>query len=190
MKDKSAANLLMLLLVIAGLALVGVVCWYTWNFGPAPSSSHEVWGQFGDYLGGTLNPIFGFLTLVAIVMTLAVQARQLEVSVEQLRLSRVELEASREELRRSAEAQQETASAIRQQARYAALSAKIAAVSSALEAIDQRLNRVRASSAGGLAVRVADPDLPRRRDELESRLQSLISEAEVLSSLAHETHAK
>ena len=177
MKDKSAANLLFSLLLIAGFALVAAVWWYVRNFGPSPSGSREVWGQFGDYLGGTLNPIFGFLTLVAIVMTLAVQTRQLEVSHEQLKLSQAELEATREELRKSAEAQLETASALKQQARLSALSAKIAAVASAIDAIDQQLNR--RSSSPNRALAMLDPTgLRARREELETKLQALIVEAE------------
>jgi hypothetical protein len=177
MKDKSAANLLLVLLLIAGFALIAAVSWYAFRFGPEPSGSREVWGQFGDYLGGTLNPIFGFLTLVAIVMTLAVQSRQLEISHEQLSLSRAELEATREELRKSAEAQIETSIALRQQARLAALSAKIAAVTAAIEAIDQQLNRIAMSK--NVVVAMIDPQgLRSQRAHLSEKLQALIAEAE------------
>jgi uncharacterized membrane protein len=177
MKDKSAVNLLVALLLIAGFALVAVVFWYVFRFGPEPSGSREVWGQFGDYLGGTLNPIFGFLTLIAIVMTLAVQTRQLEISHDQLNLSRAELEATREELRKSAEAQIETSIALRQQARLAALSAKIAAVAAAIEAIDQQLNRM-AMSRNSVVAMVDPQGLRSRREQLSEKLQALISEVE------------
>lgn len=178
MKDTSGANLLLILLAVAGVAFVAVVWMYSSHFGPIVSDSHEVWGQFGDFLGGTLNPIFGFLTLVAIVMTLAVQSRQLDVAHEQLKLSRAELEATREELRKSAVAQQETAVALTQQARFAAISAKINAFSSAMQAIDHVLDRQRdVQLKHGLPV-VPDQTLKERRDQLNAMIHSLVTEAE------------
>jgi hypothetical protein len=182
MKDTSAANLLLSLLGIAAIALITVVWWYVHNFGPAPSGSQEIWGQFGDFLGGTLNPILGFLSLVAIVMTLAVQSRQLDLSHEQLKLSRSELEASREELRKSAEAQQNTAEALKHQARFTALSARISAISSAISAIDQQLNRqasdLESGPFAGVAAVLDSTGLRARRKALEQKLQNLVQEAE------------
>lgn len=39
------------------------------------SSSVSEWGQFGDYLGGILNPIFGLISVVIISATLQSQVR-------------------------------------------------------------------------------------------------------------------
>lgn len=61
----------------------------------AVSNDPDKWGVFGDYLGGTLNPVFGFLTIIALVLTLILQSNE-------LRMSREELELSREELSKSA----------------------------------------------------------------------------------------
>lgn len=41
------------------------------------------WGQFGDYFGGILNPIFSFLGLIAIVITLRLQNEQLRDSLKE-----------------------------------------------------------------------------------------------------------
>ena len=57
------------------------------------------WGQMGDYFGGMLNPVFGFLTILAIVITLIQQSRELKLSREELELSRTELKNSAEALR-------------------------------------------------------------------------------------------
>lgn len=59
--------------------------------GPA-AASQGTWGEFGDYVGGVINPIFGFITVVVLVETLRVQRRDLE-------LSRIELEASTKALK-------------------------------------------------------------------------------------------
>ena len=166
----------------AALALATVVGWYVYNFGITPSTAKGDWGQFGDYLGGTLNPILSFLSLIAILLTFALQSKQLFLSNLQLALSKEELVASREELRKSAEAQQQTAEALRQQARFSALSAQISAVSAALGAIDQKLNRqqngVRNSGVPS-ALAILDPSNSQgRRNNLEAKLEALIKEAE------------
>lgn len=52
------------------------------------------WGQLGDFFGGTLNPIFGFLSFVGLLLTLIIQIKSLEKSSEELELSREELAKS------------------------------------------------------------------------------------------------
>lgn len=51
----------------------------------APTASE--WGQFGDYVGGLLNPIFGFSSLLALLYTIRIQSQE-------LRLTRLEFEKS------------------------------------------------------------------------------------------------
>lgn len=78
-----------------------------------------VWGAFGDYIGGILNPIFAFLSFTALVITLLYQNKQLEQNQKilketkkalkqnqkDLELSRNELRNSNEQLKLSAQAQ-------------------------------------------------------------------------------------
>lgn len=53
------------------------VSFYLSRFGSCETSlSHEVWGQFGDYIGGTLNPGLAFLSLMAVLIALQIQFRQ------------------------------------------------------------------------------------------------------------------
>jgi len=73
---------------------------YFFNFHDGISQDHTEWGTFGDFMGGTLNPIFAIFSLAAILYTIKIQTEELE-------LSRKELEATRDELRKSSEAQQE-----------------------------------------------------------------------------------
>jgi uncharacterized membrane protein len=54
-------------------------------------------GQFGDYFGGALNPIFGFASFLALLVTIFYQSKE-------LKLSRNELEFTRKELANSASA--------------------------------------------------------------------------------------
>lgn len=87
-----------------------------------------VWGAFGDYIGGILNPIFAFLSFTALIITLLYQHKQLkqnqkilketkkaikqnEKALKQnqkdLELSRNELRNSNKQLKLSAQAQLE-----------------------------------------------------------------------------------
>jgi uncharacterized membrane protein len=56
--------------------LVGVGGWlllvglYFYRFPGGLSPRPEVWGVFGDYLGGVLNPILGFASLIVLLVTL------------------------------------------------------------------------------------------------------------------------
>lgn len=75
-----------IILLIVGIALfvfIAIVAWiYRSNFDGAYSPSQEVWGQFGDYFGGTLNPIFGFASLAVLLYTFSLQREELEETRE------------------------------------------------------------------------------------------------------------
>jgi hypothetical protein len=85
--------------VLAALLVALVAGAYTWNFGLSWPESHEKWGQFGDYVGGTLNPLLALLAFLALLWSLALQALALRQAsdqfVEQGRLAREESEATR-----------------------------------------------------------------------------------------------
>lgn len=55
-------------------AWVVVVFVYMAQFAVSPiSDSPDAWGQLGDYLGGVINPIFGFITIVLLIQSLKLQ---------------------------------------------------------------------------------------------------------------------
>lgn len=96
------------LVVVAFLLSGGVVLLYTYNFDGALSKEHQVWGTFGDFLGGILNPLLSLLALIALLLTIVLQS-------DELRLSREELSLTREELKKSADAQEKAQRALTQQ---------------------------------------------------------------------------
>lgn len=53
---------------------------------PLPKQRAD-WGQFGDYLGGVLNPLFSFLALIALLLTIRLQVKELKVSTRELKKS-------------------------------------------------------------------------------------------------------
>ena len=76
--------------VIALISTGAVISAYAINFYAAQLSTVSGdWGTFGDYVGGLLNPLFGFLTLL--------------VALQVLRLQRSELKETKDTLQRSIE---------------------------------------------------------------------------------------
>ena len=63
------------------------------NFLAKLSNDPATWGTFGDYLGGTLNPIISFLALIGLLYTIHQQSQ--------------EMQATREELKQAAEQQRQ-----------------------------------------------------------------------------------
>lgn len=81
-------------LAIAGACFfVVLLITYVFTFGVHLSQSQETWGQFGDFLGGVLNPIFSFLALIGLLITIALQVRQLRISAHELRSAEAALSA-------------------------------------------------------------------------------------------------
>lgn len=53
---------------------------------PIPSDTGK-WGEFGDYVGGVLNPILSFFALIALLFTIRIQVKELKISTRELRKS-------------------------------------------------------------------------------------------------------
>lgn len=72
-------------LAYAGAVIAAiVVATYAYNFSGPLSNDTGTWGEFGDYVGGVLNPTFSFLALLALLATLGLQVRELRLSVREL----------------------------------------------------------------------------------------------------------
>ena len=89
---------------LAGIiAAVLVIAIYVLRFLGAPiSADTESWGQFGDYIGGLLNPTFSFLALLALLATFRLQVRELSISARELKNSSDALQQQNETLKRQA----------------------------------------------------------------------------------------
>lgn len=77
-------RLWLVVFILALLAFCGVfIVYFLWfkawlNF--HLSKNPEVWGQFGDFVGGVLNPILSFITVVILIITTIYQQKQYENS--------------------------------------------------------------------------------------------------------------
>lgn len=66
------------ILAVASAIGAGALIWYFINFKGGISQQQEIWGMFGDYIGGFLNPAFSFLALIALLLTIVLQSKELE----------------------------------------------------------------------------------------------------------------
>ena len=82
------------LLALGLVAAAVVLTLYFSSFGPTNQDDQAKWGQLGDYVGGLLNPLFGFLGFFALLLTIWFQSKELRLSREELRMSREELAKS------------------------------------------------------------------------------------------------
>lgn len=96
--------------ILAAFTLSAVIVgFYFTQFNNGLSNDQTIWGVFGDYVGGILNPIVGLITIILLVVTLRQNQRALHQNEIALEQNREELELSRVELRNSATALQEQA---------------------------------------------------------------------------------
>lgn len=58
--------------------------------------SQESFAQFGDFVGGTLNPVLGFATVALLIWSINVQMRELRLTREELAATKVETAMSRQ----------------------------------------------------------------------------------------------
>lgn len=85
--SKNIIFVLVSLFVIALLSGSVVIYYYSHYFTGDISMEHERWGTMGDFFSGTLNPIFGFIGLFALLLTIAIQNKELSNSTKELRTS-------------------------------------------------------------------------------------------------------
>lgn len=88
--------------IYAGVAIViiiGVFGFYFWKFNEPLSTSQTTWGVFGDFIGGTLNPLLAFMGLIALLYTIIIQSSELKETREELGNSTKALQAQSESLK-------------------------------------------------------------------------------------------
>jgi len=81
LKDEAVPALIVLLILSAVAAVLGA---YLSEFSLKPLGSKSEWGAFGDYVGGTLNPLFGLITMLVVALTYRLQQTQLTLTKDAL----------------------------------------------------------------------------------------------------------
>jgi uncharacterized membrane protein len=72
-------------IIIAVIMIITILAFYFYNFsGRELSTIHSDWGTFGDYMGGTLNPLLAFLSLIALLTTIQIQSKELRATTTEM----------------------------------------------------------------------------------------------------------
>ena len=82
--DQNLGAVLVAILVIGVTSLVVIVGFYWYNFSAPILVRNDVWGQFGDFVGGSAGSLLNFLALIALLLTLWVQSRYLKKAQSQM----------------------------------------------------------------------------------------------------------
>ncbi|WP_448555763.1 hypothetical protein [Thalassotalea montiporae] len=92
--------------VIIGIALFFalIVTVHIYNFFITGKADQEAFAQFGDYIGGLLNPVLGFSTVLLLIYSIRIQGQELRNTTEELKLTRQEMKLANEEAKKSAKA--------------------------------------------------------------------------------------
>lgn len=92
--DKDLLHLGIQLAATAFLAAVVAAAAYIFKFGSHGFSSDQgVWGQFGDFIGGVVNPSVGLATVFLLLITVILQRKELRNSIAEMQSSNATLAA-------------------------------------------------------------------------------------------------
>lgn len=105
-----------------------VVISYLLQFGVTPADAQDKWGQFGDYLGGLLNPVVAFAAFYWLTQS--------------VKLQKQELSETRAELKGATDAQRELVKNGEQSVQIAALTALLGAVNTEVDRIKAHLDEI------------------------------------------------
>ncbi len=78
----SVPGVLGFIFAVAVAALIVELYVYVRFFPGEIEADHSRWGEFGDFLGGTLNPLFALLGLLALLLTIVLQSKELRLSTK------------------------------------------------------------------------------------------------------------
>lgn len=82
--------------VIVAILFLSIV-WgvYYYAFGSGLSPDQGVWGTFGDYTGGILNPLLNFITIYLLIRSFDAQEKSLQQAVSQAQQAKADLAEAR-----------------------------------------------------------------------------------------------
>lgn len=91
----------------AAAGFFGVLLLYFYQFNGS-LGDQEMFGQFGDFIGGTLNPFLSFLTIVLLIWSIRLQMSELALTREEMKKSTTALEETAAQQTKLLELQRQT----------------------------------------------------------------------------------
>lgn len=101
LREDKAGNILGFFAVLACGIYCGGVVSYLVGIGVYQNFNSEILGQFGDFIGGSLNPLFAVMTLLGLLYTISLQREEIRIQMEELRIQNEVLQQTQEEMRES-----------------------------------------------------------------------------------------
>ena len=127
---------------VIGFIVLGVVGFYFANFHNGLSEKNKVWGTFGDYFGGILNPVIAAFAFYLIAKTYELQ--------------KTELEATRSLLKESTDAQKNQI--------------KLAALTALLNFNLMKIRELESEKLSLLESKLRNPEVPDKNDLIRKAL--------------------
>lgn len=97
--QKHIIKILFVISIVAVVLIISALLFYRIYVGTEFTHSNEIWGQFGDYFGGLLNPILSFLALIALLVTITLQSKELKLATNEMRDSSTALKEQSDSLK-------------------------------------------------------------------------------------------
>ncbi|OYY61949.1 MAG: hypothetical protein B7Y50_02605 [Hydrogenophilales bacterium 28-61-11] len=158
-------------LVLLG-SLVGVIlALYFYRFHTELSLDNATWGQFGDYVGGVINPILGFFSFITLLLALQVQASQSETAVAAFAQAQRDSVRAGEDALRGSEIIQSIARTLSVQSDAARTTAELLALTHSLVIVNESIKEDEAY--GGVLETKRLTQLRDQRVQLTSRILQL-----------------
>lgn len=158
-------------LLFASAAVLIVPLFYFIVFHGSLTDKQEVWGQFGDFLGGVLNPILSFLSLMALLLTLYLQGKQTDVAVNSLLASEKESNSAKAELVKTSNLLAEIAADIKRNSNAANLATELSALTATLAVLDGA--GTREERVGGVLAMTRREEIHKQRERIANRVIEL-----------------
>ncbi len=89
--------LLWIAVSVVAVLFLALILLYRSHIGTAWATTTADWGQFGDLLGGVMNPVIGFITLVGLALTLRLQRQILTETQHETRRAEMQATNQRED---------------------------------------------------------------------------------------------
>jgi hypothetical protein len=74
-----------------------LLLFYGKQFSDSFSQKQDVWGQFGDFVGGVLNPFIAWVSMIIIAVTLRYTGKAIQVSAEAVEAARDQVNLAQEQ---------------------------------------------------------------------------------------------
>ena len=87
-----------LFIILTVLVILSPIFLYAYKFGIGLWNTPEQWGSLGDFFGGVLNPLLGFLSLIFLLITLTQNQKALSQNKEALNQNEKALKINSDEL--------------------------------------------------------------------------------------------